>query len=67
MNLGPKTKNKDALEDLLADSDDEEINNVEDSLEFQPPPISSHEAATGFEANFTETIILEDNSNNNQV
>jgi len=43
----------------LDDSGDE-IVKVDDSLDFNPPPISSHEAATGFEAEFTETVIIED-------
>ena len=34
---------------------------MDDSIDFNPPPISSHEAATGFEGEFTETVIIEGN------
>ena len=51
------------MEDLL-DASGDGIVHVDDSLDFNPPPISSHEAATGFEGEFTETVIIEDTESN---
>ena len=47
------------MENLLLDASGDGFVKVDDSIDFNPPPISSHEAATGFEGEFTETVIIE--------
>ena len=49
------------MEDLLNDLSD---GDGDESIDFSPPPISSHQAATGFEAEFTETVIIDDDGSN---
>ena len=49
------------MEDLLNDLSD---GDGDESIDFSPPPISSHQAATGFESEFTETVIIDDDGSN---
>ena len=46
----------------MDDSDDGIIRAEEDAIEFNPPEISSQKAATGFEGEFTETVIIKESS-----
>ena len=49
------------LEDLLQDDSDGEGVVMEESFEFDPgQAMSSHGAATGFDVEFTETVVIEE-------
>ena len=53
------------LEDLLENSDDGGvvIQGTEQSFDFNPPDaMSSQAAATGFDSEFTETVVMEEES-----
>ena len=56
----------DNLEDLLDNDslDGGMVNGVEQSFDFNPPEavVNSRAAATGFDAEFTETVVLENNA-----
>ena len=60
--LAVKNKKEADLEDLLDDSmDGNFIEGVEQSFDFNPPEVmSAHAAATGFDMDFTETVVMEE-------
>ena len=57
-----KSNQEHNLEDMLDDSAFGEgiVEGAEESFDFDPPQaMTSHQAATGFDAEFTETVVID--------
>ena len=62
LGAGKPSGNTDQLEELLDDSVMRIVDGDEEGMDFNPPgqAMNAHAAATGFEQDFTETVVLRD-------